>query len=59
LESISGHGLTCGGIVLNNHPSDAADPAAGGNRRLLPMLTKVPILFEIEPNQATLDLEVA
>ena len=58
LESISGHGLTCGGIVLNNHPSDAADPAAGGNRRLLPMLTKVPILFEIEPNQATLDLEV-
>ena len=59
LESISGHGLTCGGIVLNNHPSDAADPAAEGNRRLLPMLTKVPILFEIEPNQATLDLEVA
>ena len=59
LESISGHGLTCGGIVLNNHPSDAADPAAGGNRRLLPLLTKVPILFEIEPNQATLDLEVA
>jgi dethiobiotin synthetase len=59
LESISGHGLNCGGIVLNNHPSDAADPAAGGNRRLLPMLTKVPILFEIEPNQATLDLEVA
>ena len=59
LESISGHGLTCGGIVLNNHPSDAADPAAEGNRRLLPMLTKVPILFEIEPNQATLDLTVA
>ena len=59
LESIRYHGLTCGGIVLNNHPSDEGDLAREGNRRLLPTLTDIPILFEIEPNQTELDLVVA
>jgi len=59
LESIKSHGLTCGGIVLNNHPADEGDAAQEGNRRLLPTLTDVPILFEIAPNQTELDLAVA
>ena len=58
LESIQAHGLTCGGIILNNHPADANDLAAAGNRRLLPELTKVPILFEIAPKQSELELAV-
>jgi dethiobiotin synthetase len=59
LESIAAHGLTCEGIVLNNHPDDVGDLAADGNRRLLPELTKVPILFEINPDQSELELAVA
>jgi len=58
LESIAAHGLTCKGIVLNNHPDDVGDLAADGNRRLLPELTKVPILFEINPGQSELELAV-
>jgi len=59
LESIRNHGLTCGGIVLNNHPADDGDPAREGNRRLMPTLTDVPILFEITSGQTVLDLSVA
>jgi dethiobiotin synthetase len=59
LESIASHGLTCGGIVLNNHPDDAGDLAAEGNRRLLPELTKIPILFEISSGQTDLELAIA
>ena len=59
LESIASHGLTCGGIVLNNHPDDAGDLAAEGNRRLLPELTKIPILFEISTGQTEIDLAIA
>ena len=58
LESIHSHGLTCAGIVLNNHPSDANNLAAEGNRRLIPTLTKIPILFEIESGQSELELAV-
>ncbi|MCE9542397.1 MAG: dethiobiotin synthase [Verrucomicrobia bacterium] len=59
LESIKAHGLTCAGIVINNHPGDTADPAAEGNRRLLAELAGVPILFEISLGQATLELAIA
>jgi len=59
LESIAFHGLVCKGIVLNNHPADADDRSAEGNRRLIPQLTKVPLLFEISPGQAELELAVA
>jgi dethiobiotin synthetase len=59
LESIAAHGLTCGGIVLNNHPDDAGEMAAEGNRRLLPELTNIPILFEINPGQTDLELAIA
>lgn len=59
LESITSHGLTCGGIVLNNHPGDDGDAAREGNRRLIPTLTEVPILFEISPGQTDLKLAVA
>ena len=59
LESIKARGLTCAGIVLNNHPSDVADPAREGNGRLLAELSGVPILFEIFPGQTDLELAVA
>jgi len=59
LESISSHGLTCEGIVLNNHPEDVGDLAADGNRRLLSKLTNIPILFEISPGQSDLKIAVA
>jgi dethiobiotin synthetase len=59
LESIVSHGLECGGIVLNNLPQDAGDPAVAGNRRLLHELSSVPILFEIAPGQNELELSVA
>ena len=59
LESIKTHGLTCGGIVFNNHPADEGDLSRDGNRRILTTLTDVPILFEIESGQTTLDLAVA
>ena len=59
LESIASHGLTCEGIVLNNHPDDIGDLAAEGNRRLLPELSHVPVLCEISPSQAELDLAIA
>jgi len=59
LESIRNHGLTCGGIALNNHPADDGDAAREGNRRLLPTLTDVPILFEIESGQTDLELAAA
>ncbi len=59
LESIKSHGLTCGGIVLNNHPADDGDAAREGNRRLLQELTDIPILFEISSGQTELDLRIA
>ncbi len=59
LESIKSHGLTCGGIVLNNHPADDGDAAREGNRRMLQELTDVPILFEISSGQTELDLRIA
>ena len=59
LESILNHGLTCGGIILNNHPSDIADSSREGNRRLIPELTNIPLLFEISPGQTELELAVA
>lgn len=59
LESIKAHGLTCSGIVLNNHPADEVDLAREGNRRLLPTLTDVPIVFEVTPGQTELELAVA
>jgi len=58
LESIQAHGLACQGIVINNHPADEGDLAADGNRRLLPALTKIPILFEVSPYQTELELAV-
>jgi dethiobiotin synthetase len=59
LQSIRNHGLVCGGIVLNNHPADDGDAAREGNRRILPTLTDVPILFEITSGQTELDLQIA
>jgi dethiobiotin synthetase len=59
LESIRHHGLICGGIVLNNHPADIADSSREGNRRLIPELTNIPLLFEVSPGQTELELAVA
>lgn len=59
LDSMKARGLTCSGIVLNNHPADQGDLSREGNRRLLPQLTAVPILFEISPGQTDLELQLA
>jgi dethiobiotin synthetase len=59
LESIKSHGLTCGSIVLNNHPADDGDLSRDGNRHLLAELTTIPLLFEISPGQTELELAVA
>ena len=59
LESIKSHGLTCGGIVLNNHPADDGDLSRNGNRHLLAELTTIPLLFDISPGQTELELAVA
>ena len=59
LESIRHHGLSCGGIVLNNHPADIGDSSRKGNRRLIPELSSVPLLFEISSGQTELELAVA
>ena len=59
LESIKARGLTCSGIVINNHPADKEDPAREGNSRLLAELSGVPILFEIFPGQTEMELAIA
>jgi len=59
MESIRAHGLSCGGIVLNNHPSDAGDRASESNRQMLRELSTPPLLFEIFPRQQQIELAVA
>ena len=59
MESIRAHGLSCGGIVLNNHPSDAGDRASESNRQMLRDLSTPPLLFEIFPRQQQIELAVA
>ena len=64
VESICASGLKCAGVILNNLPDDLLangepDPIATTNRAMLEELLAppgVPVLFEVEPHQQTLDL---
>lgn len=58
LESIRARGLTCGGLVLNTLTLENS-VATATNRKILEELSGAPILFEIGPNQPTIDLAVA
>lgn len=56
VESIRASGLQCAGLILNRiAPSD---PATATNRAILEDLLSVPILFELEPGQETLELAI-
>jgi dethiobiotin synthetase len=58
IESIRSHGLECRGIVLNTL-SAKPDAARETNRRTLEEICDVPILFQIEMDQRTIELAVA
>ncbi len=58
VRDIRRSGLTCAGLVLNN--MDEGDGVASvTNRSMLEELSELPILFEVERNQTTLNLAVA
>jgi dethiobiotin synthetase len=58
IESIRAHGLECRGIVLNNLPGNP-NAATETNRKTLEEICKVPILFDIGPDQRAIELAVA
>lgn len=58
LESIRARGLTCGGLVLNTLSAENS-VATETNRQILREFCDVPILFEVGPDQASLELAVA
>lgn len=58
VENIRARGLTCAGLVLNT-PDDADSVATGTNRAILAEFCDVPILFDLKPGQARIDLAVA
>lgn len=58
IESVRTRGFTCAGMIINHlHPSETVSERT--NAALLRELTDVPVLFEIQPGQRTLNLAVA
>jgi dethiobiotin synthetase len=58
IESIRAHGHACRGIVLNSMPGSPS-VATETNKRTLEEICDVPILFNIGPDQRSLELAVA
>ena len=58
LESIRAHGHECRGIVLNSMPG-ISDIATETNKRTLEEICDVPLLFNIGPDQRSIELAVA
>lgn len=58
IESIRAHGLTCAGMIIN-HLQPPETISERTNAEILRELAGVPVLFEIQPGQETLDLAVA
>ncbi len=58
IDSIRAHGFTCAGLIIN-HFHQAETISERTNVALLRELTDVPVLFEVQPGQQTLDLAVA
>jgi dethiobiotin synthetase len=58
IESVRTRGFTCAGLIINHlHPAETISERT--NAALLRELTDVPVLFEIQPGQRTLNLAVA
>ncbi len=58
IESIRAHGHECRGIVLNSLPG-VSNVATETNKRALQEVCDVPILFDIESGQQSIELAVA
>lgn len=58
IESIRAHGFTCAGLIIN-HLHSPETISERTNASILRELTDVPVLFEIQPGQQTLELAVA
>lgn len=58
VESIRARGLTCAGLVFNTLSAEDS-VATATNRAMIEEFCDAPILFEIQPGQAALDLAVA
>jgi len=58
IESIRARGLECRGIILNTIQA-TPDDATWTNRGLLEEFAGVPVLLELAPGQASLDLAIA
>lgn len=55
LESITHHGLSCDGLILNQ-PEEERDAASISNATILDQLTDVPVIAEIMHDQTDLEL---
>lgn len=58
VESIRAHGLECRGIILNSMPG-VSSIATATNKRTLEEICDVPILFDIQAGQQSIELAVA
>jgi len=58
IESVRTRGFTCAGLIIN-HLHSPETISERTNAALLRELTDVPVLFEIQPGQRTLNLAVA
>ncbi len=58
IESIRAHGFTCAGLIIN-HLHAPGTISEQTNASILRELAGVPVLFEIQPGQQTLELAVA
>lgn len=58
IESVRAHGFTCAGLIIN-HLQPPQTISEHTNPAILRELADVPVLFEIQPGQRSLDLAVA
>lgn len=58
IESVRAHGFTCAGLIIN-HLQPPQTISERTNPAILRELADVPVLFEIQPGQRSLDLAVA
>lgn len=59
IRNIQSLGLPLSGLILNNIESVVPDPATTTNRAILEELTGIPVLFEIDPGQKSLEVGIA
>ncbi len=59
VRNIQTSGIECAGIILNQVEANFGDPATSTNRAILEDIAGVPILFEVDHGQRTLELGLA